>query len=63
MIQFDKKSRLPGEKTDARDGIHERNVDFYSLGDQVLYFTEHGEVVFGLDIIGVGGVQAGDETS
>ena len=42
----------------ARDGVHERDGDFDRFGDQVLNFTEHGEVVLGLDVFWIGGIQA-----
>lgn len=54
---------LVGESTVAGDGVHEGDVDLDGLGDQVLDFSEHGEVVLGLDVFGVGGVEAGDETT
>ena len=47
----------------VRDGVHERNVDLDGFRDQVLDFTEHGEVVLGLDVLGVRGVQARDEAA
>ena len=45
----------------ARDGVHERNGDFDRFSDQVFYFTEHGEVVLGLDVFWIGGIQASHE--
>jgi hypothetical protein len=46
-----------------RDRVHERHVDLDSLGNQVLDFTKHGQVVLGLDVFGVGGVEARNEAS
>lgn len=45
----------------VRDGVHERDCDFDRFGDQVLDFTEHGEVVLGLDVFWVCGIQASNE--
>ena len=52
-----------GERTVASDGVHEGNVDLDGLRDQVLDLTEHGQVVLALDVLGVRGVQARDETA
>lgn len=46
-----------------RDGVHERDVDLYGFGYQVLDLTQHREIVLALDIFRVGGVQAGDQTA
>lgn len=54
---------LVGEGTVASNGVHEGDVDLDSLGDQVLDLSEHGEVVLGLDILRVGGVEARNETT
>jgi hypothetical protein len=48
---------------DVRDWVHEGDVDLDGLGDQVLDLTEHGEVVLGFDVFGVGGIEAGDEAT
>ena len=45
-----------------RNGVHEGNVDLHSLGDQVFYFTEHSQVILGLDIFRVGSIETSDET-
>ena len=45
----------------VRNGVHERHVDLYSLRDKILDLAEHGQVVLGLDVVGVRGVQARDE--
>ena len=50
-------------KERSRNWVLERHVDFDSLGDKVLNFTEHGEVVLGLDIVWIGSIQAGNESS
>lgn len=50
-------------KIDERDRVHEGNVDFDSLGDQVLNLAEHGQVVLGLDVFRVCGVEAGNKAS
>ena len=50
-------------REDVRDGVHERNIDFDGLGDQVLDFSKHGKVVLALDVFWVGSVQAGNEAS
>lgn len=47
----------------ARNGVHERDIDLHGLGDQVLNFTQHLEVVLGLDVFRVGSVKAGNEAS
>jgi hypothetical protein len=47
----------------VRDRVHERNVDLDSFGDEVLNFSEHLQVVLGLNIFRVGGVEASDETT
>lgn len=47
----------------ARNGVHEWDIDLHGLGDQVLNFTQHLEVVLGLDVFRVGSVKAGNETS
>lgn len=46
-----------------RDRVHERNIDFDSLGDKVLNFTKHAQVILGLDVFGVGGVETGNKAS
>lgn len=55
--------RLKVKKSYARNGIHERYVDLNSFGDKVLDFTKHGEVILGLDVLGVGSVETSNETS
>ena len=50
-------------REDVRDGVHERNIDFDGLGDQVLDFSKHGKVVLGFDVVGIGGIQTGNEAS
>ncbi len=45
----------------VRDWVHERDCDFDRFGDQVLDFTKHGEVVLGLDVLWISGVQASNE--
>ena len=48
----------------VRDGVHERHVNFDSLGNKVLDFTEYEEIVLlELDIVWFGGTQAGNEAS
>lgn len=47
----------------GRDGVHEGYVDLDSLCDEVLNFTKHREVILGLDVFGVGSVEAGNEAS
>ena len=47
----------------VRDWVHERDCDFDRFGDQVLDFTKHGEVVLGLDVLRISGVQAGNEST
>lgn len=44
-----------------RDWVHERHVDLDGFSHQVFDFTKHGEVILGLDIFGVCGVQTRDE--
>lgn len=51
------------EGTVTSDGVHEGNVDLNSFGDQVLDLSEHGEVVLALDVLRVGSVEAGNETT
>lgn len=47
----------------ARDGVHEWYVNFYGFGDEILYFTKHGEVILGFDVLGVGGIETSNETT
>lgn len=47
----------------SRNGVHERNVDLDGLGNQVLDFTKHREVILGLDILRICGVKASHETT
>jgi hypothetical protein len=54
---------LVGEGTVPGDRVHEGDVDLDGLSDQVLDFSEHGEVVLGLDVFGVGGIETGDEAT
>ena len=56
-------SSLVGECTEASDGVVEGNRDLDGLGDEVLEVSQHGEVVLGLDVLGVDDVHAGDESS
>ena len=51
------------ENSHIRDRVHEGNVDFDGLSDQVLDFSKHWEVILGFDIFRVGGVEACNETS
>lgn len=51
------------EHTNLRDRVHEGNVDLDSLRDQILDLTEHGQVILGLDILRIRGIQASDETT
>lgn len=51
------------EIKNVRDWVHEGNVYFHRLGDQVFYFPEHGQVILGLDVFWVGGIKAGDEAT
>lgn len=46
-----------------RDRVHEGDVNLHSLRDKVLNLTEHGQVVLGLDVLRVRGVQARNETA
>lgn len=46
-----------------RDGVHEGDVDLDRFSNQILNLAEHGEVVLGLDIFGVRGVQAGNQAT
>lgn len=48
---------------DERDGVHEGDINFDSLRYQIFDFTEHRQVIFGLDIFRVCRIQASDETS
>ena len=41
-----------------RDGIHKGNVDLDGLCYQILDFSEHREIVFGLDVFWICGVEA-----
>jgi hypothetical protein len=41
----------------------ERNGNLDGLGDEVLKFSKHGEIVLGLDILGIGGVQTSDQST
>jgi len=54
---------LVRERAVASDGVAEGDSDFDGLSDQVLDLAKHREVVLGLDVFRVGGVQAGDEAS
>lgn len=47
----------------ASDGVHEWYVDLYCLCDEVFDLTQHGQVVLGLDVLGVGSVQACHKTA
>ena len=47
----------------VRNGVHERHVDLYSLRDKILDLAEHGQVVLGLDVLGVRGVEARDQAA
>ena len=51
------------EKHNARDRIHKRHVHLHGLGDQVFDLAKHGQVVLGLDVVWIGGVEAGDEAA
>jgi len=58
----------PGSDTECklvyvRDGVHEGDVNLDSLSNQVLDFSEHGQVVLGLDVFWVGGIEAGNKTT
>lgn len=46
-----------------RNWVREWHIDFNSLCDQVFDFTKHGEIVLGLDVIGVRRIQAGDQST
>lgn len=46
-----------------RDGIHEGNIDLDRLSDQVLNFTKHGQIVFGLYVFWICSVEARDKAS
>ena len=53
-----------GEGTnDARNGIHEGNIDFDGLRNKVLDLTKHGQVILRLDVFRVRSVQARNEAS
>ena len=41
----------------------QRNRDFNSLGDKVLDFSEHGEIVLGLDVFWVGDHHSCNQTT
>ena len=47
----------------VRDWVHEGDVDLNRLSDEILDFSQHRKVVLGLDILGVGCIEAGDETT
>lgn len=47
----------------VRDGVHEWHIHLYGLGDEIFDLAKHGEVVLGLDVLGVGGVETSDEAS
>jgi len=47
----------------ARYRVHEGDVDLHSLSNQILDFSEHGQIILGLDVFGVGGVQASDKAT
>lgn len=42
----------------SRNGVMEGDRDFNGFGHQVLDLAKHGEIVLGLDVVGIGGVQA-----
>lgn len=54
---------LVGERAPSSDVVVEWHLDLDGLGNEVLDLPEHGQVVLGLDSLGVGGVHARDETS
>ena len=60
LIQFEE---LDLEKRYARNGVHEGDVDLHSFSNQVLDFSEHGQVVLGLDVFRIGGIQASDKAT
>lgn len=50
-------------ENNPRDRVHERHVNFNRLCDKVLYFTEHGKVILGFDVIRIGSVETSDKTA
>ena len=62
MNQFSLRSCIQN-KDHARDGVHEGNVDLHSLSNQVFDFSEHGQIVLGLDVFRIGGIQASNKTT
>ena len=60
---MDRKRRLGTVTRYVRNGVHERHVDLYSLRDKILDLAEHGQVVLGLDVLGVRGVEARDQAT
>ena len=47
----------------TRDRIHEGNVDPDGLRNQIFHFSQHRQLILGLDVFWVSGVQARDQTS
>ena len=41
-----------------RDRVHKRHVHLHSFGNEILNLAKHGEVILGLDVVRVGGVEA-----
>lgn len=54
---------LVGKGTESGDVVVKGNGDFDSLGNQVFDFSEHGKVVLGLDVLGVGDHHSGNQSS
>lgn len=48
---------------DLRNGVHEGNIDFHSLSYQVFDLAKHSEVILGLDVFRVRGIETGYQSS
>lgn len=46
-----------------RNWVHERNVNFDGLGNEVLNFAKHLQIILGLDVFRVGRVETSNETT
>jgi hypothetical protein len=47
----------------TRDGVHEGNVDANGLRNQIFHFSQHCQLILGLDVFWVSSVQARDQAS
>jgi hypothetical protein len=58
-----KSAQLATARVNARDGVHEGNVDPNGLRNQIFHFSQHCQLILGLDVIRVSSVQARNQAS